>query len=130
MLATLVLSALKALPENKLDADDTEMTLLLKMITRPTAEAKAGQKARDLALPVFPLARKVPSIKNPTELASKIVTACAASKPAGDSEISAEGGYINVTLSMAYRARVVALIRNGQFLAALSTEGKDRVMIE
>ncbi len=76
---------------------------------------------------------------DPDEFARKIVDAInkaglsAADSVTGSrivSDVVAAGKFINFTLATAFLGQVVDAITDGSFLSPLSSEGRDRVMIE
>jgi arginyl-tRNA synthetase len=78
------------------------------------------------------ISRKIPG-SNPAKLATDIVAAIKADYATVSniiSDIVSSGVYINFTLAMAFLGRVVDMVLDGSFLAPLSSEGRDRVMIE
>jgi len=109
---------------------------IVKQIGRPTAASREGELARDLCLPCFALAKRVPG-SNPKKLADDIA-AYAKKHNSGEEEearvcqdVSAANGYLNFTLAMTYLARVIPLVIDGSFTEPLAPTGiDDRTMIE
>ena len=77
------------------------------------------------------LSRNIPKT-DPVTLAGALVKNIVASGyPPIISAISASGVYINFTLTMQYLGRITDMIvGDGSFLSQLSSQGRDRVMIE
>lgn len=111
--------------------------ILAKQMSEPPQSVRnktnASEKPRDLCISAAFLARKIPGSPKPDHAASELAKLCRTDQASVVdicSDVAASGVYINFTLSLKFLGRVVPLALRGEFLAPLSSEGKERVMIE